>query len=150
MPSYDPVQLRGYLEGLRMSTIMIERIVGFIDEYRVMMGAPPEFVFVENPIDALGAVEFSNLILFAGNTYVEFSINEPNRTITLVNIEKSINRMVMPTIQQMSLSEISERSRLTVQIFDDMDVIGYFAASGSNCDELIDMVRRYVIPAISG
>jgi len=148
MPVYDKAQTRGYLEELRMSVPMAERVISLIDEFQSFMGTEPEFVFVENPIDALGAVEFSNLICLTGNSYLEFSISQPNRVLTFLNMGKNINRILMPTMHQMSFIEVTERSRLTVQLCTDLQVISFFSASGRNCQYLLDMTKRYFIPAI--
>jgi hypothetical protein len=150
MPAYDELQLAGYLEGLRMNRSQIERVKGFIGDFKMAMGAPPEYVFVENPVDPLGSAEFTNLILLSGSVYLEFSLNQPNDTITILNTSKHINRIVMPVMQQVSFGEIKENSRLTVQILNDLQVIGFFMASGANCGDLLEVVKRYFIPAISG
>ena len=150
MPAYDGSTVRGYLERLRMSALMQSRTEGFIAEYEDATGSLPEFIFVENPIDALGGVDFSNLILLSGNMYMEFSLNQPNRTITFLNIEKNINRILVSNLQQSSFSATySDNSRLTVQIFNGMVVIGFFEASGENCADLLEMLKRYFIPAIN-
>lgn len=150
MPAYDGSTVRGYLERLRMSALMQSRTEGFIAEYEDATGSLPEFIFVENPIDALGGVDFSNLVLLSGNMYMEFSLNQPNRTITFLNIEKNINRILVSNLQQSSFSTAySDNSRLTVQIFNGMVVIGFFEASGENCADLLEMLKRYFIPAIN-
>jgi hypothetical protein len=149
MPVYDELQVNGYLEGLGMSGPLIERIRDHVSEYKIAIGASPEFVFVENPVTPLGSVEFSNLILLSGKTYMEFSLNQPSRTITFINMARHINRIVIPTIQQATFGEITERSRVTVQIYNDLQVIGFFMASGANCGDLLEMVKRYFIPAVA-
>jgi len=151
MPIYDGSTVRGYLEGLRMSALMQSRIEEFVAEYQTTIGELPEFMFVENPIDALGGIDFSNLILLSGNMYVEFSLNQPGRTITLLNIDKNVNRIVMSNLQQSTFNRrFTENSRLTVQIFNSMEVIGFFEASGENCSHLLEMLKSYFMPAISG
>ena len=149
MPAYDEFDLNGYFEGLGISGSLIDQIKGHISEYKIVIGAAPEFIFVENPVNPFGSVEFSNLILLAGTTYAEFSLNQPNRTITFVNMAKHLNRIVIPVIQQATFGDITERSRLTVQICNDLQVIGFFMASGANCNDLLEMVKRYFIPAIT-
>jgi hypothetical protein len=149
MPAYDQLHLNGYCEGLGMSGSLIDQIKRHVSEYRIATGAAPEFLFVENPVSPLGSVEFSNLILLTGKTYAEFSLNQPSRTITFVDIANNINRIVMPVIQQATFGEITERSRLTVQICNDLQVIGFFMASGANCDDLLEVVKRYFIPAVT-
>lgn len=150
MPAYDDLSVRGYLETLGIGPLISERIESLISEYRIFMGEPPEFVFVENPISNAGSVEFSNLILLTGNMYAEFSLSYPNDTVTFLNIDKNVNRMIMPLLQEQPFTNITARSRLTVQICNGLEVIGFFVASGRNCAELLDMVKRYFIPAISG
>ena len=151
MPLYHETTVRGYLEGLRMSALMKSRIEEFIAEYQTAIGSSPEFMFVENPLDALGGIDFSNLILLSGNMYMEFSLNQPNRTITFLNIDKNVNRIVMSNLQQPSFNgRFTEASRMTVQTFNSMEVIGFFEASGENCGDLLEMLKTYFIPAISG
>ena len=63
----------------------------------------------------------------------------------------SINRIVMSGLQQASFSgPFAENSRLTVQIFRNMEVVGFFEASGDNCGDLLDMLKKYFIPSING
>jgi len=151
MPIYDGLKLRGYLEHLRMGALMQSRIEEFVEEYQVANGLLPEFIFVENPLNALGGIDFSNLILLSGTMYMEFSLNQPNRTITFLNIDMSINRIVMSGMQQSSFSgPFTDNSRLTVQIFRNMEVVGFFEASGDNCGDLLDMLKKYFIPSING
>jgi hypothetical protein len=149
MPAYDGSTVMGYLERLRMSPLVQSRTEGFISEFEDATGSLPDFIFVENPTDALGGVDFSNLILLSGNMYIEFSLNQPNRTITFLNIGKNINRIIVSNLQQSSFSGgYNENSRLTVQIFNGLEVIGFFEASGDNCGDLLEMLKRYFIPAI--
>jgi hypothetical protein len=151
MPIYDGSTVSGYLERLRMGPLMQSRIEEFVNEYQAANGLLPEFIFVENPINALGGIDYSNLILLSGTMYMEFSLNQPNRTITFLNIDMSINRIVMSGLQQSSFSAPStENSRLTVQIFRNMEAVGFFEASGDNCSDLLDMLKRYFIPSING
>ena len=75
MPIYDGSSVRGYFEHLRMGALMQSRIEEFVDEYQAANGLLPEFIFVENPINALGGIDFSNLILLSGTMYMEFSLN---------------------------------------------------------------------------
>ena len=150
MPVYDGSTVRGYLERLRMSALMQSRTEEFISEYEDAIGLPPEFIFVENPIDSLGGIDFSNLILLSGNMYMEFSLNQPNRTITFLNIYRNISRIVMSNLEQPSFSgRFAENSRLTVQIFNGMEVTGFFEASGDNCADLVEMLKRYFIPTVN-
>jgi hypothetical protein len=150
MPVYDQSTVREYLEHMRMSPLMQSRIEEFTDEYQAAIGSPPEFIFVENPIDALGRVEFSNLVLLSGTMYVEFSLNQPNRTITFFNINKNVTRIVMSDLQQSSFSgQFTESSRVTVRMFNRLEVIGYFEASGDNCGDLLDMLGRYFLPVVN-
>jgi hypothetical protein len=151
MPVYDESKVKEYLDHLRMSPLMQSRVEEFIDEYEVATGSLPEFIFIENPIDALGGIDFSNLLLLSGRMYMEFSLNQPNRTVTFLNIDKSVDRIVMSNLQQSSFGgRFNVNSRVTVQIFKSMEAIGFFEASGDNCGNLLDMLRRYFTPAISG
>ncbi|HEV2100048.1 MAG TPA: hypothetical protein VGR45_14145 [Stellaceae bacterium] len=151
MPIFDGSNTREYLERLYMSPLMQSRVQEFIAEFQAAIGSPPEFMFVENPTDALGGVEFSNLILLSGKMYMEFSLNQPNRTVTFLNIDRVTNRVVMSNIQQASFyGQFTESSRLTVQIFTGLQAIGFFEASGDNCGDLLEMTKRYFVPAISG
>jgi hypothetical protein len=151
MPVYNQSTVKAYLEGLRMSPLMQGRVEEFIDECRSALGSPPEFIFVENPIDALGGIDFSNLILLSGRMYMEFSLNQPNRAVTFLDIQKNVDRIVMSNLQQSSFGgQFNVNSRVTAQIFKSMEAIGFFEASGANCGDLLDMLKRYFIPSISG
>lgn len=150
MPVYDGSTVRGYLDRLGIGMAITERIESLIQEYRIYTDTTPEFIFVENPINNVGSVEFSNLILLTGKMYADCSLNNSNNTVIFLNIPNSINRIVMPTPQELPFTQFSSRSRLTVQIFKGMETIGYFHASGNNCSELLEMMKRYFIPAITG
>ncbi len=146
MPAYDDANVRSYLDGLGIGPLISERIEGLIHEYSEFLGTPPEFIFVENPVNNIGAVEFSNLILLSGKMYTEFSLNDPNDSATFVDIEKNVNRVIMPLTQEMPFTNITARSRLSVQILNGKEVIGFFVASGRNCADLLEMTRRYFLP----
>ena len=148
MPAYDDSMLIGYMERLGVGERLAERIGRLIQEYQTFTGMPPEFVLIENPIDDLGVVEFSNLILLQGDMYADFSLSDGNRSVTFVNIPRTINRIVMPIVQNLSFTNITARSRLTVQICNGDDIIGYFNGAGNNCADLLEMVTKYLIPAV--
>ncbi len=148
MPAYDDTTLRGHLEGLGIGMPIIQRIENLIEECKAFMGTPPEFVFVENPNSNSGIVEVSNLILVYGKMYAEFSVNNPNDTVAFLNIDKNVNRIIMPLLQEYPFTNITARSRLTVRIFNGLEEIGFFVASGNNCADLLDMTKRYFIPAV--
>jgi|GEM_PF-1591873 hypothetical protein len=150
MPAYDETRWVGYLEGLGMGRFLIDQVRGHIGEYRIAFGSSPEYIFVENPVDPLGKVEFTNLVLLSGTTYIEFALNQPSNSITIFNFSKEINRIVMPVMQQVAFGEITEGSRLTVQLLNNLEIIAFFMAAGANCEDLMEMVRRYFIPAIAG
>ena len=57
MPIYDGSKVRRYLERLRIGALMQSRIEEFIDGYQTANELLPEFIFVENLINALGGVE---------------------------------------------------------------------------------------------
>jgi hypothetical protein len=149
MPAYDDAKLRAHLEGMGIGVTIIERIEGLIQEYQTFMGISPEFVFVENPINNAGSVEFSNLILVNGKMYTEFSLTNPNDTIAFLNIPENVNRIIIPIVQEFPLSRITSRSRLTVQIFKGTESIAFFVASGNNCADLLEMVKRYFVSALN-
>ena len=148
MPAYDELTLRGYLEEVGIRAPASDRIEQLVREYQILIDATPEFIFVENPVNSLGSIEFTNLILLTGPMYAEFSLNQPNRTVAFLNIRRNVTRIVMPTLRDLSFGNITDRSRLTIQIFKGTELIGFFAASGNNCADLIEMVKRYFIPAL--
>jgi hypothetical protein len=149
MPQYDASKLRGHLEELGIGVSTSQRIVNLVEEYQSFTGTSPEFVFVENPINIGGLVEFSNLILLTGKMYAEFSLSNPNDTVAFINIPKNVNRLIMPILQELPFTNITAKSRVTAQIYNGTQDIGYFVASGDNCADLLEMLKRYFIPAIS-
>jgi hypothetical protein len=149
MPAYDEPMLIGYMEKLGIGERVAERITRLIQEYQSFTGTSPEFVFIENPIDDLGVVQFSNLILFKGDMFADFSLDDSNRSVTFVNISQAINRIVMPIVQNLSFTNITARSRLTIQLCNGDEVVGYFNGAGNNCADLLEMATKYLIPAVS-
>ena len=149
MPQYDASKLRGHLEALGIGVSTSQRIENLIEQYQSFTGTLPEFVFVENPINIGGLVEFSNLILLTGKMYAEFSLSNPNDTVASINIPKNVNRLIMPILQELPFTNITPKSRVTAQIYNGMQDIGYFVASGDNCADLLEMLKRYFIPAIT-
>ncbi len=148
MPAYDDSMLIGYMERLDIAERAAERVGRLIQEYQNFTQTSPEFIFIENPVDDLGVVDFSNLILLNGGMYADFSLNDGNRSVTFVNIPRTVNGIVMPIVQNLSFTNITPRSRLTVQICNGDDVVGYFNAAGSNCADLLELVTKYLVPAI--
>ena len=148
MPQYDASKLRGHLEALGIGVSTSQRIENLIAQYQSFTGTLPEFVFVENPINIGGLVEFSNLILLTGKMYAEFSLSNPNDTVAFINIPKNVNRLIMPILQELPFTNITPKSRVTAQIYNGTQDIGYFVASGDNCADLLEMLKRYFIPAI--
>jgi hypothetical protein len=81
--------------------------------------------------------------------YAEFSLSNPNDTVAFINIPKNVNRLIMPILQELPFTNITAKSRVTAQIYNGTQDIGYFVASGDNCADLLEMLKRYFIPAIS-
>jgi len=147
MPAYDDATLRTYLGELGIGQPITERIEGFVAEYKALMGRDPEFVFVENFVNNAGQTEFPNLALITKTIWAEFTIAAPDSPFLVSNL-RDIDRIFMPKRQDISFGHVTEKSQLTVQYFRGAIAIGYMNAVGTNCEELLELVRRYIIPIL--
>lgn len=151
MPAYNPETLKTYLEGLGSAEPIYEVVKQLIEEYKGFIGNDPEFVFVENIIKNDGLTELQNLSLVTRETYADFLIFSPDKPFFVSNIGSVITRISIPMRRGVCLSKSnssSNSSRLTAQFAAATNLVWYLNASGKNCEELLQMIKTYFVPAL--
>jgi hypothetical protein len=148
MPVYDEGELSAYYTRLGMAQPMVDRVKSLIGEYISFIGRAPEFIFIENTVNAEGIHDFPNIVLLTKDTYGEFSIPASQNICSFLPL-KTAWCIMMPQRHEITFgSALPEGARLTVQVFFSQTAPAYFNATGQNCAELLTATRQYFMASM--
>jgi hypothetical protein len=146
----DAEEFRKYLGGIGMGAPLIERAEDVLSTVRRFLPEEPEFLFVSDFRDGEGNRNYSSLWVFT-----ESYVSESHQFISQSKFDFIRRDMGISHIsidhEDYDLTTAQDSSRLKLVIVFSRfgsDVGGELTASGSNCDELRQILTEYLLPTL--
>lgn len=140
-------QIKEYLSAINMPEQLVLRVVEIFHFYEKVCLEPIKGMFVSDRIDDEGARVFTSLWFISDNQMMEADEFVGNDKFDLAPYANKLTRIEFRKFDY-DFAEANDKSRMSVRIEFEYEMIGDFAAVGRNCDYLRDFTLGYLIPKL--
>ena len=134
-----------YLKTIGMTEPLLERVKSIHDFYEAIFPNEITSVFVSEYVNQDGSRQYESLWFFSLKYTMEAKQFTTTDNFDVAPIHKQIRHWLVEK-QEYDFKEATTTSRFTLTFLTRDDVIGTLKASGTNCDQLRDVVAKYMIP----
>lgn len=146
MPAYSPKAFEDYLDSLALGGPLKDLVRNCLNEFRFFMGGDPEYVLLEDFVDGNGKRNVTDIGLFIRHVYYNYSIIENRFFINDINRKYMGFNFVQ--YKNITGGEVNPESIIVVQITIAGDLQLALRATGLNCANVIEVMRKYFFPNI--
>lgn len=138
-----------YLEGIGAGPALIAKVEAAVHAFVFLCGSDPERIFVCDTVDTVtGDQSYSSVWGFHGGMWMEAREEGSNWDVDISSYVDGIYYLSIQYTEIMLPEQVSERSRLTVEIQTDKLSYSSMSAAGWNCRSLLDIVDELFRPNV--
>lgn len=134
-----------YLGTIGIEGELLARIEEIVKQYELILDEPVLEIFISEYQNAEKQREYEGLWLFTENLVMESKNFVSKDDFDFALLKNNVNYINFIK-KDYNLEEANANSRFTInsEVFDDIKI--YIKSSGSNCDKLLALSKKYILP----
>ena len=150
MVGVDTEQVSKYLTEIGMGTPLVDRTKVVLGRLLELFPEEPKYLFVSEYRDSEGSRNYDSLWLLSESFMAESQQFVVTDQFDVTRVDRGLMRVFI-SHEEFDFKEAADTSRMSVDIHIEGSgaITGSFKASGSNCSDLSDVLKQYLLPLLS-